>query len=121
MSVMTNGTACCFSSCAEDVAIKTSQGWRELTAEEIAAAGMAGYENLVSPNNATVGADGIISFLAPSTVSSQKDSIKLEIANLESQQTDRRIREATLTDEGKAWLQNLNDQIVAKRAQLAAL
>ena len=49
------------------------------------------------------------------------DKIKAEIAALEMQQTDRRIREAALTEEGRAWLQNLEDQIAAKRAELAGL
>lgn len=48
-------------------------------------------------------------------------SVQAEIASLESLQTPRRIREAALTDEGRAWLQNLEDQIAAKRAELAGL
>lgn len=51
----------------------------------------------------------------------KETSIKESILLLEAQQTDRRIREATLTEEGKLWLKNLNDQIVAKRAELAAI
>lgn len=44
-----------------------------------------------------------------------------EISALESQPTPRRLREAALSDEGKAWLQNLDNQIAAKRAELAGL
>ena len=51
----------------------------------------------------------------------KETSIKESILLLEAQQTARRIREAALSDEGKLWLKNLNDQIVAKRAELAAL
>jgi len=41
-----------------------------------------------------------------------------KIAVLEIQVTQRRLREAALTDEGKAWLQNIEDQIAAERARL---
>lgn len=54
-------------------------------------------------------------------VPSQTDTIHAEIAALEAQQTGRRMREAALTDEGRAWLQNLDDQIAAKRTELAGL
>ena len=37
--------------------------------------------------------------------------IDKQISDLESTLTPRRIREATLTSEGKIWLQNLDDQI----------
>lgn len=49
------------------------------------------------------------------------EKIKAEIAALEEQQTRRRLREAALTEEGMAWLQNLEYQISAKRAELAGL
>jgi len=39
------------------------------------------------------------------------------IRTLERQVTQRRLREAALTDEGKAWLQNIEDQIAAERAR----
>jgi hypothetical protein len=39
------------------------------------------------------------------------------ITALEAQVTQRRLREAALTDEGKAWLQNIEDQIAAERAR----
>lgn len=52
---------------------------------------------------------------------SASDKIRAEIIYLESQQTPRRLREAALTEEGKVWLQNLEDQIAAKRAELAGL
>lgn len=51
-------------------------------------------------------------------IPSNNDKIKQQIAELESQQTERRIREATLgIDNG--WLKNLNDQIAALRSQLS--
>lgn len=109
---------------ASDRDMFVDRGWRELTQEEITAAGIVDYEQYVSPLTATVNPDGSISFVPPSTaeiIIIKGASIKEEILALEAQQTDRRIREATLTDEGKLWLKNLNDQIVAKRAELAAL
>ena len=45
------------------------------------------------------------------------DLIDAQIAGLEAQQTPRRLREAALTEEGKLWLQNLENQIAALRAQ----
>ena len=41
-----------------------------------------------------------------------------EINRLESQVTNRRLREATLTDEGKTWLTNQEALIAAERAKL---
>lgn len=41
-----------------------------------------------------------------------------QIAALEGQVTQRRIREAALTDEGKAWLQDIEAQIAALRGVL---
>jgi len=38
-----------------------------------------------------------------------------QIQELEATVTPRRMREAALTDEGKAWLQNIDDQIAALR------
>ena len=40
------------------------------------------------------------------------------IRNLEATITPRRLREALLTDEGKAWLADVEAQIAAHRAQL---
>ena len=51
----------------------------------------------------------------------QGEILKEEITSLESQQTPRRLREAALSDDGRAWLQNIEDQIAAKRAELAGL
>lgn len=51
----------------------------------------------------------------------QGEILKGEIASLESQQTPRRLREAALTEAGRTWLQNLEDQIAAKRTELAGL
>lgn len=45
-------------------------------------------------------------------------SIQTQIIELEAQQTPRRIREASLTPEGAAWLSGLDAQIAALRAQL---
>lgn len=45
------------------------------------------------------------------------DLIRIQIAELERQQTDRRVREAALGID-KGWLANLNDQIEALRKQL---
>lgn len=47
----------------------------------------------------------------------QRRDILSQIATLEAQQTDRRIREAVAGTDG-GWLANLNTQIAALRAQL---
>lgn len=52
---------------------------------------------------------------------SAREKILCEICDLEAQQTPRRLREAALSDEGKAWLQNLEHQIASKRMQLAEI
>ena len=44
--------------------------------------------------------------------------IRDQIAALEKSQTDRRVREAVLTTEGKTWLATVDAQIAALRAQL---
>ena len=41
-----------------------------------------------------------------------------QISALEFTVTNRRLREAALTDAGKAWLENVDAQITALRAQL---
>jgi hypothetical protein len=41
-----------------------------------------------------------------------------QITALEGQVTQRRIREAALTPEGKAWLQSIEDQIKTLRTKL---
>lgn len=51
---------------------------------------------------------------------SARESVLAQIVALEAQQTPRRIREAALTDEGRAWLEALDAQIAALRAQLGA-
>ena len=59
--------------------------------------------------------------IQPAPTKSQVDKIKAEIVDLESQQTPRRLREDALTEAGRTWLQNLEDQIAAKRSELAGL
>ncbi len=44
--------------------------------------------------------------------------IREQIAALEKTQSDRRMREAVLTTEGKAWLATVDAQIASLRAQL---
>lgn len=56
--------------------------------------------------------DGEWTFVEPAR------NIRAEIAELEAQQTPRRIREAALTESGRDWLQSLETQIAALRAQL---
>ena len=51
-------------------------------------------------------------------VAANNAAVKAQIAELEAQQTPRRIREAALSAEGKSWLENLDSQITALRAQL---
>lgn len=50
-----------------------------------------------------------------------RKDILAQIQDLEAQQTPRRIREATLTSEGKLWLDNAEAQISTLRTQLANL
>lgn len=45
-------------------------------------------------------------------------AIKRQIADLEESVTDRRKREAILTDAGREWLVNVDSQIATLRAQL---
>ena len=52
---------------------------------------------------------------------SKNETIMAEITALESLQTRRRVREASLSEEGRAWLQNLENQIAAKRAELVSI
>lgn len=47
------------------------------------------------------------------------DLIKQMIANLEATITPRRMREAMLTDAGKAWLTDIDTHIASLRSQLA--
>jgi hypothetical protein len=47
-------------------------------------------------------------------------SIKAQIATLEASCTERRWREAVMSDAGKAWLSNVDSQIAALRASLQA-
>ena len=49
---------------------------------------------------------------------SDHDQALIDINALESTVTNRRLREAALTDEGKAWLQNVDDDIAVLRASL---
>ena len=58
---------------------------------------------------------------ADTGIADVKDLVLSQIFELESQQTPRRMREAALTEEGGVWLQNLEDQIASKRAELAGL
>jgi anti-sigma28 factor (negative regulator of flagellin synthesis) len=44
--------------------------------------------------------------------------IRAAIKALEMQVTPRRLRDAVLTEEGKAWLQNIEDQIAVERAKI---
>jgi hypothetical protein len=47
-------------------------------------------------------------------------AIKAQIATLEASCTERRWREAVMSDAGKAWLANVDAQIAALRASLQA-
>lgn len=49
---------------------------------------------------------------------SSNDVIKSQIADLEKSVSDRRLREAVLTEAGAAWLADVNAQIEVLRAQL---
>ena len=77
--IMTNGVVCCFASCAEDMEIKTAQGWRELTEKEITSADMRGYENIISPANTVVNADGSITFTPPEPPSTDELFSRLRV------------------------------------------
>lgn len=58
---------------------------------------------------------------ADTGIADVKDLVLSQIFELESQQTSRRMREALVSEEGRLWIQNLNAQIAAKRAELAGL
>lgn len=47
----------------------------------------------------------------------KREALK-QIAALEAQVTPRRMREATLTDDGKLWLTNIETQIAELRSKL---
>lgn len=51
-------------------------------------------------------------------VVSQRGEALQQIAALEGQVTQRRMREAALTDEGKVWLAAIEDQIKGLRSKL---
>jgi hypothetical protein len=51
-------------------------------------------------------------------VPNPNDAIRNQIAELEDTVTNRRMREALLTDTGAAWLSAVEEQIAALRAQL---
>ena len=79
--------------------------------------GIYGWRSVESPADCL--ANETFQYQKPAEyIPSNNDKIKQQIAELESQQTERRIREATLgIDNG--WLKNLNDQVTALRAQLS--
>lgn len=60
----------------------------------------------------------------PKTEEELKDelvsSLRMQIIELESSATARRVREAVLTEEGRLWLENLETQIAGVRVELAA-
>lgn len=60
----------------------------------------------------------------PKTAEELKDeqvsSLRMQIIELESSATARRVREAVLTEEGRLWLGNLETQIAGVRVELAA-
>lgn len=70
--------------------------------------------NLIDASSGTIGDlwDGV-NFTTPI----KPRDIQAEIAVLEASITNRRIREA-IRGQGKAWLDNIDDQIAALRAQL---
>lgn len=49
----------------------------------------------------------------------QREAVLQQIRDLEAQQTPRRIREAAMSDDGRAWLEILDTQITTLRQQLA--
>lgn len=57
--------------------------------------------------------------IAADSAEAPRRAIKAQIATLEASCTERRWREAALTDAGKAWMANVDSQITALRAQLS--
>ena len=96
-------------------------GFRVLSDAEIQSAGLSGYEHLASPATVTVHQNGSITFAAPSASSLQREKILMDIAALEALETPRRMREALLTDAGRAWLKANDDAIATKRAEISAI
>lgn len=63
----------------------------------------------------------VVPYTAPApVVLTPNQVIQNQISALERQITARRLREATLTDAGKAWLTGIDAQITALRAQRTA-
>lgn len=85
-----------------------------LSEEDIA----AGFERALPPGSERISDDEAAKMLADlQPKPTDADLIRIRIAELERQQTDRRVREAALGID-KGWLANLNDQIEALRKQL---
>jgi hypothetical protein len=61
--------------------------------------------------------DGNILDQAELVISPRNEALQ-QIAALEGQVTQRRMREAALTDEGKVWLAAIEDQIKGLRSKL---
>ncbi|HYD63327.1 MAG TPA: hypothetical protein VEC35_23425 [Noviherbaspirillum sp.] len=56
---------------------------------------------------------------AQAAIDAARNAILAQIVALEGTVTQRRMREALLTEAGAAWLANVDGQIAALRAQLA--
>jgi hypothetical protein len=54
----------------------------------------------------------------PIAIDPPSPTIRQQIVALESKITQRRLREALLTDAGKSWLENIETELAALRAQL---
>lgn len=72
--------------------------------------------HLVKPDMVEMTTEEFEAFRNPPLTREQEISIR--IRDLEASQTPRRQREALLTDEGKAWMQGVEDEIAALRETL---
>lgn len=68
---------------------------------------------LAKPSDATLNPLGDLV-----VVDRHKDAIRKQIRDLEAAQTPRRLREAVIYQDGKAWLEDLESQLISLRSQL---
>lgn len=76
-------------------------------------------DGIIPSNFIAATPDQLAEFISPTVPAA--DLIKIMIANLEATITPRRMREATLTVEGKAWLADIDAHIASLRAQISAV
>lgn len=105
---VTNGAIMFYEGANKTVYSKTTKAVSEVYEEDI-----TDDVTEIAPTNANDEWDG------EKWVFPESEKIKQRIDALEAQQTPRRIREAAMSDVGRAWLENLDAEIAALRQQLS--